>query len=169
MKRPVSVAFGNDNKIFVADKDKSEIDIFGIIYQTQPNEIKKTTTTKATKTSNGNENDNNNGKSRNDPCNYYGLDVCNKSHTGCDDERFDCLTEDCHGKGKDGTTGTCNGDDDKICWKNGEYLNKCYSVNDGQNSHHDDKGNNGSENYKVIASVRIPIGTLPAGIKPSLH
>lgn len=56
--RPVSVAFGNDNKIFVADKDKSEIDIFGIIYQTQPNEVKKTTTTTTTKTSNGNEKNN---------------------------------------------------------------------------------------------------------------
>jgi hypothetical protein len=48
LKRAVSVAFGNDNKIFVTDKDKSEIDIFGIDYQTQPNEVKKTTATKTT-------------------------------------------------------------------------------------------------------------------------
>ena len=44
----MSVAFGNDNKIFVTDKDKSEIDIFGIVYQTHPYSAKKTTTQSTT-------------------------------------------------------------------------------------------------------------------------
>jgi DNA-binding beta-propeller fold protein YncE len=48
LKRAVSVAFGNDNKIFVTDKDKSEIDIFGIVYQTHPYSAKKTTTQSTT-------------------------------------------------------------------------------------------------------------------------
>jgi len=119
LKRAVSVAFGNDNKIFVADKDKSEIDIFGVVYQTQPDEIKKTTTTKTTttKTDNVNGKDDNNGKSgsgqdkpKNDPCNYYGLDICDKDRKGCDAKRFDCLSDNCN-NGRPGTTGLCDNDD----------------------------------------------------------
>src|SRR5829696_6014739 len=48
----------------------------------------------------------------NDPCNYYGLDVCTGSGEDrqCDSERFDCLSvcED----GTTRTTGQCPGDDE---------------------------------------------------------
>jgi hypothetical protein len=48
----------------------------------------------------------------NDPCNYYGLDVCTGSGDDrqCDSERFDCLSvcED----GTTRTTGQCPGDDE---------------------------------------------------------
>ena len=94
LKRAVSVAFGNDNKIFVTDKDKSEIDIFGIVYQTQPNEVKqtntKTTTTKSVITNGIDDTAQNKKKTgdttkpKNDPCNYYGLDVCDKDRKGCE-------------------------------------------------------------------------------------
>ena len=135
----MSVAFGNDNKIFVTDKDKSEIDIFGIVYQTQPNEVKqtntKTTTTKSV-IANGNDDTAKNKKktgdttkSKNDPCNYYGLDVCDKDRKGCDSQNFDCLTDSCN-DGKSGTTGRCDGDDDKVCWKNGQYLDRCYPAHE---------------------------------------
>jgi cell division septation protein DedD len=48
----------------------------------------------------------------NDPCNYYGLDVCTGigDDRQCDSERFDCLSvcED----GTTRTTGQCPGDDE---------------------------------------------------------
>ena len=49
LKRAVSITFGNDNRVYVTDKDKSEIDIFGIVPQTHPYSIKKTTTDTTTK------------------------------------------------------------------------------------------------------------------------
>jgi hypothetical protein len=67
--------------------------------------------------------DNSNDRKRNDPCNYYGLNVCDSSGN-CDNDRFDCLSDDCV-NGQPGTTGQCDGDDDKICWVNGEYTGKC--------------------------------------------
>ena len=48
-KRAVSVAFGDGDKIYVVDKDKSEIQIFEIVYQNEPIEEKRTVT-KTTKT-----------------------------------------------------------------------------------------------------------------------
>lgn len=59
----------------------------------------------------------------NDPCNYHGLNLCDSSGN-CDDERFDCYSDDCV-NGQPGTTGQCDGDDDKVCWVNGEYTGKC--------------------------------------------
>ena len=50
LKRAVSVDFGNDNRVYVTDKDKSEIDIFGIVSQTHPYSVKKTTTETTTST-----------------------------------------------------------------------------------------------------------------------
>lgn len=157
LKRAVSVAFGNDNKIFVADKDKSEIDVFGVVYQSHPSEIKKTTTTKTTTTKaiNVSGKDDSNKKSstsqvkkKNDPCNYHGLDVCDKDRKVCDNHRFDCLSDNCN-DGKPGTTGLCDGDDDTICWKNGEYLNKCYPAN-GQHKMKDNNDNNKDEGYQLL-------------------
>jgi hypothetical protein len=48
----------------------------------------------------------------NDPCNYYGIDVCIGSGDDrqCDSERFDCLSE-CE-DGTTRTTGQCPGDDE---------------------------------------------------------
>ncbi len=44
----------------------------------------------------GNNNDNNDKSQTNsrdnDPCDYYGLDVCDKNKNGCDNKNFDCLT-----------------------------------------------------------------------------
>ena len=48
-KRAVSVAFGDEDKIYVVDKDNSEIQIFKIVYQNEPIE-EKSTVTKTTKT-----------------------------------------------------------------------------------------------------------------------
>jgi tripartite motif-containing protein 71 len=42
-KRAVGLAFGDDDKVYVADKEKSEISIFTIDYSTQPTEGKTTT------------------------------------------------------------------------------------------------------------------------------
>jgi hypothetical protein len=70
-------------------------------------------------------------KPKNVPCNYYGLNVCGKERKGYDNQNFDCLTDSCK-DGKPGTTGRWNGDDDKICWKKGQYLNKCYPAHEGQ-------------------------------------
>ena len=57
-------------------------------------------------------NDNDTDTEANDPCNYYGLDVCTGSGDDrqCDSERFDCLSvcED----GTTRTTGQCPGDDE---------------------------------------------------------
>ena len=39
-KRAVSVAFGDEDKIYVVDKDKSEIQIYKIVYQNEPIEEK---------------------------------------------------------------------------------------------------------------------------------
>jgi len=64
----------------------------------------------------------------NDPCNYYGLNVCNDKGV-CDDERFDCYSDDCV-DGQPGTTGMCDGDDDKDCWDNGEWNGKCDTGNE---------------------------------------
>ncbi|MGI8831234.1 MAG: hypothetical protein ACR2IS_01205, partial [Nitrososphaeraceae archaeon] len=44
----------------------------------------------------------------NDPCNYYGLNVCD-SNGQCDNENFDCYSDDCV-NGQSGTTGQCDGD-----------------------------------------------------------
>lgn len=113
LKRAVSIAFGNDNKIFVTDKDKNEIDIFGIVYQTQPDEVKKTTSETTTKTKivkTDNSNNKQNAKKYNDPCNYYGIDVCDKDRKGCDNHNFDCLSDNCN-DGRPGTTGMCDYDD----------------------------------------------------------
>jgi hypothetical protein len=46
----------------------------------------------------------------NDPCNYHGLNVCNTSGE-CDNDRFDCASDDCI-NGQSGTTGQCEGDDE---------------------------------------------------------
>ena len=48
-KRAVSVAFGDEDKIYVVDKDKSEIQIYKIVYQNEPVQETKTVT-KTTKT-----------------------------------------------------------------------------------------------------------------------
>jgi hypothetical protein len=48
-------------------------------------------------------------QSGNDPCNYYGRNICN-SQGYCDSDRFDCLSDDCV-NGQPGTTGQCEGDD----------------------------------------------------------
>ena len=48
-KRAVSVAFGDEEKIYVVDKDKSEIQIFKVAYQNEPVQETKTVT-KTTKT-----------------------------------------------------------------------------------------------------------------------
>ena len=61
-------------------------------------------------------------KKGNDPCNYYGLNICDKNGD-CDSERFDCWSE-CK-DGSTAVTGQCPGDDDKDCWDNGEYNGKC--------------------------------------------
>src|SRR5215207_5507468 len=57
-------------------------------------------------------NDDDTDTEANDPCNYYGLDVCTGSGDDrqCDSERFDCLSvcED----GTTRTTGQCPGDDE---------------------------------------------------------
>jgi hypothetical protein len=58
----------------------------------------------------------------NDPCNYYGLNICDKNGD-CDSERFDCWSE-CK-DGSTAVTGQCPGDDDKDCWDNGEPNGKC--------------------------------------------
>ena len=75
--------------------------------------------------------------SGNDPCNYYGLNVCDSSGN-CDNERFDCLSDDSV-NGQSGTTGQCDGDDrpyehndygnDKKrtgsdCWEKGDFVGK---------------------------------------------
>jgi hypothetical protein len=63
----------------------------------------------------------------NDPCNYHGLKVCNSSGE-CDDERFDCYTDDCV-NGKTGITGQCDGDDDTVwCWDSQENNGECIST-----------------------------------------
>jgi hypothetical protein len=59
----------------------------------------------------------------NNSCNYYGLNVCSVDGQ-CDDQQFDCYSDDCV-NGQPGTTGQCDGDDDKVCWVNGEYTGKC--------------------------------------------
>jgi hypothetical protein len=58
----------------------------------------------------------------NDPCNYYGLNICDKNGD-CDSERFDCWSE-CK-DGSTAVTGQCPGDEDKDCWDNGEPNGKC--------------------------------------------
>jgi hypothetical protein len=73
----------------------------------------------------------NKDKDGNDPCNYYGLNVCNDKGE-CDDDRFDCYSDDCV-DGKPGTTGQCDGDDDKDCWDNGEWNGKCDDGKDDNN------------------------------------
>jgi hypothetical protein len=98
---------------------------------------------------NNNDNDNdkssdndNNGKDRsetnpkhNDPCNYYGRDVCDKDRKGCDNHHFDCLTD--LDNGDYCTTGMCPGDDRP-------YKNK---KNDDSNENHKNNGNN---NHKTV-------------------
>ena len=61
-------------------------------------------------------------KKGNDPCNYYGLNICD-GNGDCDSERFDCWSE-CK-DGSTAVTGQCPGDDDKDCWDNGEPNGKC--------------------------------------------
>ena len=53
---------------------------------------------------------NNTGESGNDPCNYHGINVCDSSGQ-CDNERFDCYSDDCV-NGGGGTTGQCQDDDE---------------------------------------------------------
>jgi hypothetical protein len=84
---------------------------------------------------NGNNNDDNDRKG-NDPCNYYGLNVCDSSGQ-CDDEHFDCYSDDCV-DGKPGTTGQCEGDDDEVHWINGEYIGNGDDNNDGDTSGDED-------------------------------
>jgi hypothetical protein len=66
----------------------------------------------------------------NDPCNFEGLDVCDKNRNGCDSENFDCVTD--LPNGKYCTTGMCPGDDDKASWKNQEFVG-CDKDNDKDN------------------------------------
>jgi hypothetical protein len=58
----------------------------------------------------------------NDPCNYYGLNICDENGD-CDSERFDCWS-DCR-DGSTAVTGQCPGDDDEICYENGQHLDEC--------------------------------------------
>jgi hypothetical protein len=51
LKRAVSVSFGNDNRVYVTDKDKSVIDIFSIVPHAHPYTVKKTTTETTSTTS----------------------------------------------------------------------------------------------------------------------
>ena len=63
----------------------------------------------------------------NDPCNFQGLYICDSSGH-CDDEKFDCYTEDCV-NGQTGITGQCDGDDDIVCWEDQEWTGKCDTEN----------------------------------------
>jgi hypothetical protein len=66
-------------------------------------------------------------ESENDPCNYHGLNICNSSGQ-CDDERFDCYTDDCV-NGEIGITGQCDGDDDSVyCWDSQQEDGECTST-----------------------------------------
>ena len=40
LKRAVSITFGNDNRVYVTDKDKSVIDIFSIVLHAHPYTVK---------------------------------------------------------------------------------------------------------------------------------
>ena len=107
---------------------------------------------KAESSENNNNNNNNIDVSekdpkKNDPCNYHGQDICDASRTGCDDKRFDCLSED-PGPGKYCTTGMCPGDDDGPN-KPGDEPGKPYKPGWGEcRDHHynvDGKGGKGKD------------------------
>lgn len=147
--KPRDIVIDSSGRVYVVDKVKSEIDVFGTGHSIQKTQDMKTTTTKTTttKTNIDNGRDGNDGKSdnsrvkKNDPCNYYGLDICDKDRKGCDAKRFDCLSDNCN-NGQPGTTGLCN-NDDRPYKKSG-----------------DDKGNsvgggNFKGEYKIKAFVRL--------------
>ena len=41
LKRAVSITFGNDNRVYVTDKDKSVIDIFSIVLHAHPSAVQE--------------------------------------------------------------------------------------------------------------------------------
>jgi hypothetical protein len=106
--------------------------------------------------------ENNNGKDKsetknNNPCNYYGLDVCDKNKNGCDSNNFDCLTD--LGNGDYCTTGMCPGDDKQNCWKNQKFVG-CPDGNDNDNNKKKSSGssnNNNNNNGKDMDDSNNPI------------
>ena len=72
-------------------------------------------------------------ETENDPCNFQGLYICDSSGH-CDDEKFDCYTEDCV-NGQTGITGQCDGDDDIVCWEDQEWIKKCDAENEVNSTH----------------------------------
>lgn len=92
-------------------------------------------------------------KSKNDPCNYDGLNVCN-NNGDCDNDHFDCLSYD-----KDGnecTTGQCPGDDDKVCWKNQEFIG-CPSDNRDNHKHDNSDSNSNSNSNGNVKRFKVKV------------
>jgi hypothetical protein len=77
---------------------------------------------------------NNIGEAGNDPCNYHGINVCDSSGQ-CDNERFDCYSDDCV-NGEGGTTGQCEDDDEP--YNNNDNDNDSSELDNDSNDNGDD-------------------------------